>query len=327
MTLFLSDDDVAAVTDWAAAVKALRDAYAAPLPAEAVPPRGMARGQGVWLRSLTAVSPDGHLGAKLIAASPKTGRVSYLIALFDEAMELDALIDGNRVTGIRTAATSAVAVDALAPARPLRVALLGSGHEARAQLRALAAVRAIADVRVYSPTPASRQRFAGDAGDELGLDVTPVAAAPEATGDADVVACAARSRDESPVLRGEWLSPGTTVVSIGSTLPEQREVDVSVLRRADLIVADVPAEVAHDTGDMIAAAAAGIDVTGWLVSLSDLIAGRVPGRRGAGADGVTVYKSVGSALQDVVVAGQLLATARQRGLGTPLPDTIKPVLK
>src|SRR5690348_47607 len=160
-----------------------------------------------------------------------------------------------------------------------------------------------------------------------GVDVTPVAAAPEATGDADVVACAARSRDESPVLRGEWLNPGTTVVSIGSTLPEQREVDVSVLRRADLIVADVPGEVAHDTGDMIAAAAAGIDVTSRLVSLSDLIAGRVPGRRGAGAAGVAVYKSGGSALQDVVVAGQLLATARQRGLGTPLPDTIKPVLK
>jgi alanine dehydrogenase len=116
-------------------------------------------------------------------------------------------------------------------------------------------------------------------------------------------------------------------VSIGSTLPEQREVDVSVLRRADLIVADVPGEVAHDTGDMIAAAAAGIDVTSRLVSLSDLIAGRVPGRRDAGAAGVTIYKSVGSALQDVVVAGQLLATARQRGLGTPLPDTIKPVLK
>ena len=114
---------------------------------------------------------------------------------------------------------------------------------------------------------------------------------------------------------------------IGSTLPEQREVDVSVLRRADLIVADVPGEVAHDTGDMIAAAAAAIDVTSRLVSLSDLIAGRVPDWRGAGATGVAVYKSVGSALQDVVVAGQLLATARQRGLGTPLPDTIKPVLK
>jgi alanine dehydrogenase len=142
-----------------------------------------------------------------------------------------------------------------------------------------------------------------------------------------VVACAARSRDESPVLRGEWLSPGTTVVSIGSTLPEQREVDVSVLRRADLIVADVPGEVAHDTGDMIAAAAAGVGVTGRLVSLSDLIAGRIPDWRGVGAAGVAVYKSVGSALQDVVVAGQLLATARQRGLGMPLPDTIKPVRK
>jgi alanine dehydrogenase len=133
VTLFLSDDDVAAVTDWAAAVKALRDAYAAQLPAEAVPPRGMARGQGVWLRSLTAVSPDGHLGAKLIAASPKAGRVSYLVALFDEAMELDALIDGNRVTGIRNGGVDWLHAARAARGRRRRAPPGGSHRRGRAR--------------------------------------------------------------------------------------------------------------------------------------------------------------------------------------------------
>jgi ornithine cyclodeaminase/alanine dehydrogenase len=122
-TLFLSDADVARLADWPSAVAALARAYAAPLSSAAVPPRSMARGDGIWLRSLTAVSSSGqHMGCKLIAASTRARRASYLISLFDqETMALSALIDGNRVTGLRTAATAAVAVDLLAPRKPLRV--------------------------------------------------------------------------------------------------------------------------------------------------------------------------------------------------------------
>ena len=240
-------------------------------------------------------------------------------------MELAALIDGNQITAIRTAATAAVAVDALAPQRPLRVAMIGSGFEARSQLNVLHAARSIESVKVFSPTPSSRQRFANDFQNLLGLGVIAADTPQQAIDGADVVICAARSRDESPVLLGEWLQPGMTVVSIGSTLPEQREVDAEVIRRASLIVADMADEVAHDTGDMIAAARGGVEFGGKLHSLADLIGQRAPGRRSP--EDIVVYKSVGSALQDVVTAEMLLKRARSHGLGTFLPVAITPVKK
>jgi ornithine cyclodeaminase/alanine dehydrogenase-like protein (mu-crystallin family) len=324
-TLFLSDADVAALADWPSAVAVLADAYARPVSDAMVPPRSMARGDGIWLRSLTAVSPaGGHMGCKLIAASPRARRASYLISLFDqETMELRALIDGNRVTGLRTAATAVLAVDLLAPRTPLRVGILGSGFEARGALDCLRTVRALEVVRVFSPTPASRERFVESFRPILDIAATDVPEA--AVNHAEVIICAARSRDESPVLRGAWLPSGATVVSLGSTLPEQREVDEETMARAACIVADMPEEVLHDTGDAIAATRAGVALADKLVPLPALAAGRVVPRR-AHTD-IVLYKSVGSALQDIVIAEMLLARAKQQGRGVPLPATIVPVAK
>ncbi|RQV69830.1 ornithine cyclodeaminase family protein [Burkholderia cenocepacia] len=324
-TLFLGDADVASLTDWSSAVAALYQAYSRPTSDAMVPPRSMARGDGIWLRSLTAVSPSGgHMGCKLIAASPREHRASYLISLFDQqTMALNALIDGNRVTGLRTAATAALAVDLLAPHRPLRVAVIGSGFEARNALDCLLAIRQLQVVRVFSPTPASRQRFAESFRAEFNITASDT---PEAAVDgADVVICAARSRDESPVLRGACLPAGATVVSLGSTLPEQREVDEETMARAACIVADMPEEVAHDTGDAIAAVRAGVPVADKLVPLSALAAGQVAPRK-ADTD-IVLYKSVGSALQDVVVAEMLFERAKQYGRGVPLPASIVPIAK
>lgn len=321
-TVFISDADVAALHDWPTAVAALSQAYASPVTPAMVPPRVMARGQGFWLRGLCAVSPSGEtMGCKLIAASPRIKRASYLISLFDQnTMELAALVDGNRITDIRTAATSAVAVDALAVRRPLKVGVLGSSTLARNTLLALASVRELSSVRVFSPTPASRERFAEEFKAALGIDVAAVELPEIAVRGADVVLCAARSRDESPVLLGRWLEPGTVVVSVGSTLPEQREVDVDTLARAALIVADMVEEVVHDTGDAIAAVQAGVDVAGKTVSLHAVKAGQHAGRCGE-AD-IVLYKSVGSALQDVVTAEMLLHQARLTRRCAPMAQRI-----
>jgi alanine dehydrogenase len=327
MTLFLTDEDVSAVADWGAAIDTLRRAYAADIEPDSAPRRSMARAKGMWLRSLTAISPlDGYLGCKLIAASPPIRHASYLIALFDQAsMNLHALIDGNQITGIRTAATAAVAIDVMAPERPLRVAILGSGFEARAQLTALEATREIAEVTVFSPTPANRERFAEHSRTALRLNTHAASTAQQAIMGADVVICAARARDESPVLVGDWLEPGMSVVSIGSTLPEQREVAVDVIERAQSIIADVPDEVAHGSGDMLEALQAGIDFAHKLRSLNAVV--RNPHSARATPDGIALYKSVGSALQDVVISEMLLTRARARGIGTQLPVSIKPVAK
>jgi ornithine cyclodeaminase/alanine dehydrogenase-like protein (mu-crystallin family) len=326
-TKFIGDADVAALADWPSAVAALRSAYGSAIRPEMVPGRTMARGRGYWLRTLSAISPSGaYMGCKLIAASPSAKRASYLIPLFDQqSMDLAALIDGNRITGLRTAATAAVAVDLLAPHQPLNVAILGSGFEARGLAEALAATRQIDRARVYSPTQANREKFANDLAGKHGIVIVAVATAEAAVTGANVVLCAARSHDETPILKGAWLAPGTVVVSVGSTLPEQREVDEETLARAALVVADMPEEVLHETGDALAAIKSGQDLADKLVSLADVGSGAVSARRSA-AD-IIVYKSVGSALQDIVIAEMILERALKAGRFSELEQSIHTIIK
>jgi len=326
MTLLLGDADVQAVLEWRPAVAALRAAYAATADGSRFPGRLIARGDGTFLRVLPGV-PDGGglMGTKIIAAAPKAGRVSYLIALFDQATaELVALLDGNSVTGYRTAATSALAADLLAVPGPLAVGVLGSGFEAGKHLRAVAAVRDIAFARVYSPRAASRERFAAEHAD-LPFPVALVTSPAAAVADTALVLCAARSHDESPVLLGRWLAPGMTVVSVGSTVPEQREVDAETIARADVLVADVLDEVLHDTGDLIAARADGVSVDGRAVALVDLVSGACAGRTSDGQ--IALYKSVGSAVQDLAVAAMCVRAALDGGTGTRAAIPVEVVLK
>lgn len=325
MTIFLTDADVRSVFDWRLAIAALRHAYSLDIDEVRYPPRTMARGQGTWLRTLSGVAPDsGLMGAKLIAVSSTT-HASYLIPLFDqETSALVALLDGHSVTGFRTAATSALAADLLAPAGTLAIAVIGSGFEAKNHVRAIAAIRDFKSVQVYSPRAESRTQFTRELSD-LACPVTAAESPQAALVGADLVICAARARDEAPTLRGQWLSAGMTVVSIGSTLPEQREVDPDVLAKANFLVADMVNEVLEDTGDLVAARDAGVDAEAKTYSLGDLVTGRRAGR--TASDEVALYKSVGSAVQDLAVATMCLRRAEELGVGTLLSSTIQPVRK
>lgn len=326
MTLVLSDDDVQRGFDWGLAIEALRAAYADAAEPGRYPNRTVARGGVNWFRSLSGIPADGSpMGVKVIAGAFARRQVSYLISLFDQdTAELVALMDGNSITGYRTAATSALAADLLAGAGALQIAVIGSGFEARKHVRALTAVRPLRKVRVFSPRAESRAGFAGELAD-LGVPVQPAQSPAEAVAGADLVICAARSYDETPTLLGEWLEPGVTVVSIGSTVPEQREVDSVTIERAELIIADVLHEVLHETGDLLAAAADGIDAAGKTASLADLVSGRHPGRERD--DQIVVYKSVGAGIQDLAVASMAAQQAAKLGLGTHLPIPVRPVTK
>lgn len=317
--LFLTDADVEQLADLPHAIAALRRAYSAPADERRSPGRIFADSGREWMRVMPSVPASGRLfGAKSINGSFADGlRVSYLISLFDkETADLVALVDGNRVTGLRTAATTAVATEQLVPARPLRVGIVGSGFEAQSHAAALALVAEFESVAVYSPTPANRERFAAALSESLGVPASAVASAEDAVRGADLVLCAARSRDESPTIAAEWVGDDATVVSIGSTTPAQRELPVDLLARAALVVADGVDEVVRGSGDLIAARAAGVDVDALTVSLNGVLIGERSVDRGRG---IRVYKSTGSGLQDIVVAEALVDLARERGMGTPLP--------
>ena len=317
--LFLTDEDVAQLSDLPSAIAAIRAAYSAPVDVRRNPGRIFADSTREWMRVMPSVPTTGRLfGVKSINGSFADGlSVSYLISLFDkETADLVALVDGNRVTGLRTAATSAVGAQAIAPTRPLRVGVIGSGFEARSHTAALSLVTRFASVAVFSPTPENREAFAESFSQSLGVPVIPVDSAEQAVRGADLVLCAARSRDEAPTLRAEWVGDDATVVSIGSTTPTQRELPAELIARAALIVADGVEEVLHGSGDMIAARAAAIDVEAVTASLNAVLLGE----RAVDLErGIRIYKSTGAGLQDIVVAEALVDLARERGIGTELP--------
>ncbi|MCY1537916.1 Delta(1)-pyrroline-2-carboxylate reductase [compost metagenome] len=178
-------------------------------------------------------------------------------------------------------------------------------------------MRQLTEITVFSPTPERREAFAAAATRDLGVPARGVATAQEAVEGADLVLTAARSRDEKPILFGDWLKPGATVVSIGSTIPEQREIDVSVVERSDLIICDTLEEVLEETGDMLAARAAGLEFHNKAFSLSDLMSGACNEELKRAK--APMFKSVGGGLQDIVVAELILTKALEAGLATPLP--------
>ena len=298
---FVTSEVARPLLDWAEAVARLKAAYATPHALMSVPPRAVARGASGWLRTMSAIPPGSRfMGAKIFGIGPKR-MVNYAIVLVEQDSGLIAgIVDGAAITAIRTAATSALAIDRLAKAGPVRLGVLGSGDEARAHVEAAAHVRELSHVAVFSPTASRRAAFAASIARQYGIACTAVETADEAARGADVLIAAARSRDESPILHGHMLRPGMLAVSIGSTLPEQREADATAIAACDLIVCDAVDEVLNETGDMLAAKAAHIDVEAKTVSLNALLSGQCEAREAAAK--LVMFKSVGSAVQDVVIA-------------------------
>jgi len=319
--VFVSSDAARSVFRWREAIEALQAVYSRPLAPGATPPRTIASAEKAWMRILPAVPPGGrYFGAKLMgmAAAAAAPGVEYVIVLFDrQTSRIAAFVDANLITGYRTAATSAAALDRLAPPGPARLAVLGSGLEAAMHTRAFASIRPLTEVTVFSPTTERRRIFAEAVTRDLDTPARAAATAEEAVREADLVLAAARSRGELPILFGPWLKPGATVVSIGSTVPEQREIDVSVVERCDFIVCDAPEEVLQETGDMIAARAAGLAVHEKTFSLAQLMSGACSEQLRAAR--APMFKSVGGGLQDIVVAELILTQALRAGLTIPLP--------
>jgi ornithine cyclodeaminase/alanine dehydrogenase-like protein (mu-crystallin family) len=237
---------------------------------------------------LTPAYTGQALGAKLVAFYPRnTGLPTHhaVIQLFKpETGEPLATMDGRLITEVRTAAVSAVATKHLARADASVLAILGSGVQARSHLEALLLVRGFDEVRVWSP------RHAAEFASEFGISAAPSAEA--AVRGADVVVTATTS--QTPVLCGAWLSPGVHINAVGAPRPDWRELDDGVLERARLFV-DSREAAAKESGDVIAA---GLErVVG---EIGEVAAGTLPGRRSS--DEITVFKSLGLAVEDVATA-------------------------
>jgi ornithine cyclodeaminase/alanine dehydrogenase-like protein (mu-crystallin family) len=306
--LFLTEAEVRRLLDLDLLIEALETAFVELSAGRAsVPPRIAARVEG---RGLLAAMPgylDGVLETKLVSVFPGNEAAGVpthqaLIALFDDRNGSPvAVMDGTAITAIRTGASSAVATRALAREDASVLAVLGSGVQARSHLEAVGRVRDFAEVRIVSRTRAHAEALAGEIG------ATAVESFEEAVRGADVV-CACTDAFE-PVVRGAWLTGGEHVTSVGASA-RGAELDPETVRAGLLVV---ESRVAFEPYPAGAHELQGLD-PGSAVELGEVLAGTPEGR--TSPEQITVYKSMGHAVEDACAAGLVYRRALELGAGT-----------
>ena len=231
-----------------------------------------------------------------------------IVQLFDaETGLLLAIIEGGSLTAIRTAAASALATDALARPEARRLAIIGTGEQARRHVTAMAAVRAIEHVTVWGRSKANARTFAA----ALDLPVTVCSTVDAAVAEADVI-CTTTPAAE-PILFGAALRPGSHVNLVGSAIPTTAEADIALVARSEFYVDYREAALAH-AGELRNAITTGAVTADHIRGeIGELLLGLAPGRSSAAA--ITVYKSLGVTAQDLAAGAHVLDAARAQGLG------------
>ena len=325
MTLLLTHSDVERATD----IKTQIDRIEQGLCEEArnaaeLPPRLNLATTSGFFRVMPAVMRDsGLMGYKVFHGSVQHG-VRYLIAVYDEKDgRLLSLMDAAYLTATRTGATTGVATKYMAPPEARTVGVIGSGLEATTNLQAVCAVRPIEAGKVFSPTQANRERFAARMSEQLGINLSSVATPEEAVSGVDVVVVATNTTGVGDLIayRGRWLETGSHVNSIGSTGLQLREIDAETFRRAERIVVDSRVQMEGESGDLKAAMAAGTYDRAKVTELKEVVAGRAPGR--TGPDEITLFKSVGTAIQDVAAGFAVYKEAVRQGLGQDVGEFLE----
>ena len=316
MALVLTEGEVSEILTMDAAIQAVEQAFRALGTGQAQnQPRRRVRVPNGILHNMSAGLPEaGALGTKAYASVG--GKTRFLVALWDsESGVLKALMEGDRLGQVRTGAASGVATKYLARKGASAAAVIGTGWQARSQLLAICAVRPFREVRAFGRDPERRRAFCEEMSRASGVDVRPVASAEEAVRGAEVVVTMTSSRE--PVLLGRWLEPGMHVNAAGSNWPNRQELDVEAVRRADLIVADQVEGAKLESGDLVAAVAAGAIAWEQVGEFGEVVAGKTPGR--SDDRQITLFESQGLAVQDMAVAAHVYGEARARGLGRELP--------
>src|SRR5271156_1121372 len=317
MTILLSEPDVKSILTMPLALEAVENSFNR-LADGTAQVHSRARlhipGKSYLHYMAAADATSGYMGMKIYTSAREGLR--FLVPLFNvESGELLALIEADYLGQIRTGAASGVATGLLARADAEKIGIIGTGLQSRTQLEALALVRKITGVRAFSRNPEHRERFAREMTEQLGFPVIAVASAQEAVRGADIVVTSTTSTN--PVLDGSWLAPGMHVNAIGANFPQKHELDGTAVRRCDIIVADSREQSKIEAGDLIQMY--GDDKRRWdnVSELSEIIAGKAPGR--SSPEQITLFKSNGIAIEDIVVAGWIYEIARERGMGRQVP--------
>lgn len=323
--LILSQDDVERLLTMEACIEVMASALQTTSRGDAVLPlRSM-----VWLpdkSGLIGMMPaylgePAALGLKVVSVFPGNHGTEFdshqgVVMLFDTRHGSPlAIIDASSITAIRTAAVSGAATRALARPDAGDLAILGSGTQATTHLAAMKAVRTLRRVRVWSRQPESARRFASGLAARHGVTIEVMPSARAAVEGADLICTTTASRE--PVLEGAWLAPGAHVNAVGACFAATRELDTAAVVRSRLIV-DRRESALNESGDFLIPRQEGAIGDDHIVGeLGEVLLGKVPGRRTP--DEVTLFKSLGIAVEDLATAHHLIEQARSRGIGTRVP--------
>jgi ornithine cyclodeaminase len=255
------------------------------------------------------------MGIKVVSVMPGNHGTEFdahqgVVLIFEtEHGCLLAVIDASSITQIRTAAASGAATRALAGAEAGDLAILGSGVQAESHLEAMRAVRKLSRVRVWSRSFASAERFAAQQSRRFGIAVEPVRAAERAVEGADLICTTTSARE--PVLMGDWIAPGAHINAVGACFPAARELDTAAVRRARLYV-DRRESALNEAGDFLIPKREGAIGDEHIVGeIGELLLGKIAGRRAP--DEVTLFKSLGIAVEDLAAARHIYNKARTAG--------------
>jgi ornithine cyclodeaminase/alanine dehydrogenase-like protein (mu-crystallin family) len=253
----------------------------------------------------------GVMGAKVYAA--RKGAAWFVVPLFDgKTGELLCIMQADYLGQVRTGAASGVATKYMAREDATEVGLFGSGKQARTQVIAVCKVRRVRQVQVFSPNEERRKQFAAEMSEVCQTEVVPAARPEQAASEKDIVITATTSRE--PVLQGGWLAQGTHINAVGSNFMGKAELDPAAVRRCATVVVDSKEQARGEAGDFQQPLEDGSLHWADVRELGQVIVGRFPGRKHA--QDVTLFKSLGIAVEDVAVAARVYARAVEAGLGT-----------
>lgn len=316
MAFFLTEAQVANLLTMPEALDAVERAFTAQGQAEVLnnPRQRLYLPDGVFHIMGAAVLSEGVFGFKAYASfAPKT---RFLFFLYDaDNGNLLCVMEADRLGQIRTGAASGVATRYMARHDARTLGIIGAGWQAETQVEAVCTVRPIARVKVYSRHIERREQFAERMSAQLGISIVAADTAEEAVRGSAVVVCATTARE--PILFGEWLDDGTHINAIGANALSRREMDVSVFARCQTVAVDDKEQAKVESGEILSAIEARKLNWRQVHELAEIVVGRVPGRTDPAE--VTLFKSLGVALEDVAVAHVVYRKALAQGLGQSLP--------
>lgn len=317
MALYLTENEVASLLPMDDALSAVEGVLIAQAKGQAInESRRRVRAAGTTLHVMSGAvtgvdSANSWLGLKCYSVSRNGAR--FIVNLFNaESGELAAVIEADRLGQIRTGAASGVATKYMSRPDSKTIGIYGTGWQARTQLEAVCKVRPPSEIKVYSRNSDKREKFCDEMKNELKLaSIIPVSRPQDAAEGCDIVITITSARE--PVLLGEWLAPGTHINAAGGNSLLRRELDDEVIRRSSVVVVDSVDQAKIEAGELVSAVEKGLIAWEGVRELRHVVTGNLNIR--GGSKEITLFKSLGIAIEDIAAAAVVYEKARTRGIG------------